>query len=233
MRSRLLPVLATALLASACMAPPPPPPLTPNPPGGTYKALGTEPFWGLTIDERQMIFTQPDAQPIAQPTPKVIVGFAGEIYQTPRLNVNIVHAQCSDGMSDRTYPDKVQVTVDGRQFSGCGGGTVAPGNLAGSNWRVVAINGRATPPAGDFTMRFEQDRVNAKFGCNSMGAEYDETGDALDLAPVMATRMACSDMSFETQGGAVLGQAMIMSWSGDDRLSLSNAAGRIDLERSN
>jgi uncharacterized membrane protein len=24
-------------------------------------------------------------------------------------------------MSDRVYPDKVQVTVDGRRFEGCGG----------------------------------------------------------------------------------------------------------------
>lgn len=113
--------LSVAMLLSGCLAPPPPPPLTPNPPGSAYRAAGTEPFWGLTIDERQMIFTRPDAQPISQPTPKVIIGFAGEIYQTPRLNVNIVHAQCSDGMSDRTYPDKVQVTVDGRRFDGCGG----------------------------------------------------------------------------------------------------------------
>jgi uncharacterized membrane protein len=63
----------------------------------------------------------PNAVPITEPTPPVIVGFAGEIYRTPRINVNIVHATCSDGMSDRVYPDKVQVTVDGRQFSGCGG----------------------------------------------------------------------------------------------------------------
>jgi uncharacterized membrane protein len=105
----------------ACYAAPPPPPLTPNPPGSVYRALGTEPFWGLTIDERQIVFTAPDAQPISQPTPRVIVGFAGEIYQTPRIGVNIVHAQCSDGMSDRTYPDKVQVSVDGRQYNGCGG----------------------------------------------------------------------------------------------------------------
>jgi len=103
------------------MAAPPPPPITPNPPGGVYKATGTEPFWGLTIDPQQMVFTLAGGQPVAQPTPHVIVGFAGEIYQTPRLNVNIVHAQCSDGMSDRTYPDKVQVTVDGHQFNGCGG----------------------------------------------------------------------------------------------------------------
>ena len=113
----LMPLLALA----ACLEAPPPPPLTPNPPGGAYRAAGTEPFWGLSIDERQMVFTRPDARPVSQPTPRVIVGFAGEIYQTPRINVNIVHAQCSDGMSDRAYPDKVQVTVDGTRFNGCGG----------------------------------------------------------------------------------------------------------------
>jgi heat shock protein HslJ len=101
---------------------PPPPPLTPNPPGGVYRAVGTEPFWDLTINERQMVFTdRGNNVQVAQPTPRVIIGVAGEIYQSPRLNVNIVHRQCSDGMSDRVYPDTVQVTVDGRQYRGCGG----------------------------------------------------------------------------------------------------------------
>jgi uncharacterized membrane protein len=108
--------LALPLLAAltGCLTPPPPPP-------APYHALGTEPFWNLLIDEHNLTFTQPDAAPILQPTPKVIIGFAGEIYQTPRIHVNIVHGQCSDGMSDRTYPDKVQVDVDGRRFNGCGG----------------------------------------------------------------------------------------------------------------
>jgi len=106
-----IPLLA---LTSGCLTAPPPAP----PP---YHAVGTEPFWNLLIDEHNLTFTQPDAAPILQPTPKVIIGFAGEIYQTPRINVNVVHARCSDGMSDRVYPDKVQVTVDGRQFHGCGG----------------------------------------------------------------------------------------------------------------
>jgi uncharacterized membrane protein len=104
---------ATALLA-ACATPPPPPP-------APYHAVGTEPFWNLLIDERNLTFIQPDAQPITQPTPKVINGFAGEIYNTPRIHVNIVHVACSDGMSDRAYPDKVQVDVDGKRFNGCGG----------------------------------------------------------------------------------------------------------------
>lgn len=111
---------ATILLLAclgACMpvpgpTPPPPPP---------YHAAGTEPFWNLLVDEHDITFVGPDQQSISEPTPKVIVGVAGEIYQTPRIDVNVVHAPCSDGMSDRRYPDKVQVTVDGRQFNGCGG----------------------------------------------------------------------------------------------------------------
>ena len=109
-------ILIPALSSSVCACVP-----VPAPPAPPYHALGTEPFWNLLIDEHDITFVQPDAQPTKQPTPKVIIGIAGEIYQTPRINVNIVHGQCSDGMSDRTYPDKVQVTVDGKRFEGCGG----------------------------------------------------------------------------------------------------------------
>ena len=111
---RLL-VLALAGSLAACLSTPPPPP-------APYRALGTEPFWNLLIDEHHLTFTQMDGPMIQQPTPRPINGVAGEIYQTPRINVNIVHSPgCSDGMSDRVYPDRVQITVDGRQFTGCGG----------------------------------------------------------------------------------------------------------------
>jgi uncharacterized membrane protein len=116
MKTLLTLTLAAGL--GACAAVPAPPP---GPAPAPYRALGTEPFWGLLIDARTITFTAPDAQPVVQPTPRVIIGFAGEIYQTPRIDVNIVHAKCSDGMSDRNYPDKVQVTVDGRRYNGCGG----------------------------------------------------------------------------------------------------------------
>ena len=107
----LLPIIGLA----GCLSHPDPPP----PP---YRATGTEPFWGLLIDPINITFTAPDTAPITQPTPSPINGFAGPIYQTPRIGVNIVRGQqCSDGMSDRAYPDKVQVTVDGRQYNGCGG----------------------------------------------------------------------------------------------------------------
>src|SRR6266576_1301748 len=69
---RMKRLIATPLVAlvGGCLTPPPPPP----PP---YHAVGTEPFWNLLIDEHNLTFIQPDAQPIAQPTPRVIVGIAG------------------------------------------------------------------------------------------------------------------------------------------------------------
>jgi uncharacterized membrane protein len=110
---RIATLLIPALLTGCAPLPPPPPP--------PYHAVGTEPFWDVLVDEHDVTFALSGSQPIRQPTPKVIIGIAGEIYNTPRIQVNIVHGQCSDGMSDRVFPDKVQVTVDGHRFNGCGG----------------------------------------------------------------------------------------------------------------
>lgn len=244
-----LPLLALSL--TACTAYPPGPEYPPDGPPPTYpgettyRAIGTEPFWDLEIG-RDMVFTdRGNDVRVVQPTPQPINGVAGEIYQTQRLNVNIVHSRCSDGMSDRTYPDTVQVRVDGREFRGCGapiaffsevgenGQPNQPGSgavmLTGTNWRVTAINGRPTPPR-NFYMNFMPDRIGAKFGCNSLGAGYSVSGSLLTAGAVMATRMACPDMSFENEGSAILAQPMTIDGEGD-RLTLSNRAGSIDLVR--
>ena len=96
---------------------------TPGYPAGetSYRAIGTEPFWDLEIG-RELIFTdRGNNVSVSQPAPQPIQGTAGPTYQTPRLEVNIVHRQCSDGMSQRSYPDTVDVRVDGRQrYRGCG-----------------------------------------------------------------------------------------------------------------
>ena len=125
-----LSILSAAAFLTSCAATPPdgqpaPPPAQP---AQIYRALGTEPFWSLTLDGREMVFTQANAPGVrvVQPQPRPIFGFAGEIYRSPRINVNIVHGKCSDGMSDRTYSDSVQLGVDGRSFEGCGGEPIKP-----------------------------------------------------------------------------------------------------------
>jgi heat shock protein HslJ len=85
-----------------------------------YHAVGTEPFWSLTIDGR--ITYDPATgrtikarTPVPQPTPD------GLSYRTPFIIVDIAHRPCSDGMSEKTYPDTVKVRVGLRKFKGCGG----------------------------------------------------------------------------------------------------------------
>ena len=108
-------IVAIAASLTACLSHPPPAP----PP---YRAVGQSADWTLIIDDRYLTFIgAPGSAPILQPSVKPIIGIAGEIYQTPRINVNVVHARCSDGRSDRSYPDSIQLTVDGRQYRGCGG----------------------------------------------------------------------------------------------------------------
>ena len=250
-----LPLLVLSLAACQTYPPYAHPPYQAEPPYPSYppysqeqagyRAIGTEPFWDLEIG-RDMVFTdRGNDVRVVQPTPRPINGVAGDIYRTPRIEANIVHSRCTDGMSERIYHDTVQVRVDGREYSGCGapinfysqvGETGQPNMatpsapmLSGTNWRVVAINGRATPPA-NYYMNFLPDRIGAKFGCNSLGAGYSQSGNILNAGAVMATQMACADMSFETQGSTVLQQPMTISGLGD-RVTLSNAAGRIELVR--
>jgi hypothetical protein len=109
---------AIAVIASlgGCLPHPPPPP----PP---YRAVAQAPaHWTLIIDDKFVTFIPaPGQQPLLQTVPRPIIGVAGEIYQTPRVNVNIVHQPCRDGRTSFAYPDTVQVHVDGRLHAGCGG----------------------------------------------------------------------------------------------------------------
>lgn len=109
--ARFLTIAAAAALIAGCAHPPPPP--------APYHAVGNE-GWHLIIDDKHVTFIGAGGQvPILQPRPQAINGVAGEIYQTPRINVNVVHAQCV--AAGRTYPDRVQVYVDGVLRNGCGG----------------------------------------------------------------------------------------------------------------
>lgn len=234
-RLALLP-LACAGLAACATLPAPTPLHGLGPAPATYRAVGTEPFWSLTLNGRDMIFTEAarPGQRIVVPQPRVIVGFAGEIYNTPRMGVNIVHSPCSDGMSDRIYPDKVQLRVDNRSFNGCGGDAVrSEARLEGTSWSVLSVNGRATGGGPRFTMAFTRDRLSGQFGCNRMSGSYQASASGLTAGPIVATRMACPDMRFEDQAGRILAQPVTLRTLPNLDLELANAAGSIRLRRQN
>src|SRR5688572_18626707 len=110
---RLSTLLLAGLLAG-CITPPPAP-------AAPYHAHGTQPSWSLIIDEQHVTYIRADQTMLRQPTPQPVITSAGSTYQSPAIRVTIVHAQCRDGESDRIYPDRVRVDVDGRALHGCGG----------------------------------------------------------------------------------------------------------------
>lgn len=217
---------------------------------GDYRAIGTEPFWDLTIG-RDLVFTDRGSNvSVVQPAPPVRSSVTGQIYTTQRIRVNIVNSRCNDGMSDRTYPDTVQVTVDKRQYRGCGAPasffmevdergnpqilSARPGpetTLERTRWRVARLNGRPVPRRGDYHLDFDSGRIAAKFGCNVISAPYSQNGTTLDAGALTATRLSCPGMAFETQGSAILDQVMTVAVIGRNRLLLSSAAGTIELVR--
>lgn len=87
----------------------------------SYRAIGTEPFWSLTIGRDVMRLEELERPPVAVRTPGARPSFNGRRYVTRRMAVDVTRARCSDGMSDRVYPDTVTVTIGRRILRGCGG----------------------------------------------------------------------------------------------------------------
>lgn len=107
------------LLMASCMTAAPPA-------SETYRALGQEPGWTLTIGADSILYlgdygeTHIDLPtPISQPT------FNGRRYDSGpgvhRLQVDVTHTLCHDGMSGRAFADTVIVVADGNEVRGCGG----------------------------------------------------------------------------------------------------------------
>jgi heat shock protein HslJ len=104
--------------------------------------------------------------------------------------------------------------------------------FAGTRWHVAGINGHPTPATGNYEIAFRNRQIGGQFGCNHFGGDYRVARDVLTASAIRMTMMACSEpaMSFESWGSAVLQQPARMTWSSSRRLTLSNAAGSIDLQ---
>lgn len=117
-------------------------------------------------------------------------------------------------------------------LAGCAAPPAPLADLSGTSWRVVAVNGRAVPVSGDYSVRFERGGVGARFGCNSMGGQYRISGGTLIVSNLASTLMGCPEpgATFEREASAVLGMPMQMSFTSNDRLGLANSAGSITLD---
>ncbi|GAW41740.1 hypothetical protein SH203_02149 [Brevundimonas sp. SH203] len=92
--------------------------------GKPVRALGTEPFWGVEITPDALIYTRVD-----QPTQRApnhgatvqgtVATFASSTDLNKAMNVTLIATECSDGMSDRTYPLTARVEIGDDTLTGC------------------------------------------------------------------------------------------------------------------
>ncbi len=94
------------------------------------RALGTEPFWSVEITPDALIYSGVDRpeQRASNPGPQVQGTTA--VYATATdtgaaLVVTVIATECSDGMSDRTYPLTVRVELGEETLNGCAASTAA------------------------------------------------------------------------------------------------------------
>jgi len=112
--------------ASAPVAVPQPPalkasaPKPPAPPSVTYRAIGTEPFWAITIRGETATLERPDHPPSLFAVVRIDNGGAVS-WSGDGLSLRVRPGPCSDGMSDAIWSDSVQVAGPDGTLKGCGG----------------------------------------------------------------------------------------------------------------
>lgn len=105
------------------------------------RLLGTEPFWGIDLTGTEVVYSGADRPEQRGPQPKpTIQGTVATLETTTTtgtpIAVTLTATECSDGMSDRTYPLTALVEVGGETLMGCAASTSAIMSV-GESGRVV------------------------------------------------------------------------------------------------
>lgn len=88
------------------------------------RAVGTEPFWGLEVTPQTLSWSGVDQPARTAANPGAALQGTTAIYRTETsdktlLVVTLIATECSDGMSDRTYPLTARVELGDQSFNGC------------------------------------------------------------------------------------------------------------------
>ena len=66
------------------------------------------------------------------------------------------------------------------------------GDLRGTDWRFIEVEGTAVPGGVIATLRLADGRASGKAGCNAYGASWETSADGgAHFGQTMSTRMAC------------------------------------------
>jgi uncharacterized membrane protein len=85
---------------------------------------GTEPFWGISIAENVATYTTPEnitgsVFEVSRFAGNNGLGFSGKL-DGAEVTITVTPGDCSDQMSDRTYPFTATVKLGEANLAGCG-----------------------------------------------------------------------------------------------------------------
>ncbi|CAN5270708.1 membrane protein [soil metagenome] len=99
------------------------------------RAIGTEPFWSVDITSDAVTYVGLDNQPRRAANPQPVIQGTTATYTTEdddgtAMIVTLIATECSDGMSDRTYPLTARIQLGEVKLNGCAASQAALANPA-------------------------------------------------------------------------------------------------------
>ena len=85
-----------------------------------YRAIGTEPFWSVTVKGSIATLERPDKPPVHFPIARTDDGRTLR-YVSNGFTMTVTEGPCSDGMSDAIWADRVALSFGEGTLKGCGG----------------------------------------------------------------------------------------------------------------
>ncbi len=180
----------------------------------SFKATGTEPFWGLTISENKIVLDLiEDSIVVTTPIPETAVDT--KIYhianQETNLDIQIKMSKCENGMSGKVSPYTVTIRYkrpnDLREtiLSGCG--NYAADNPLDGSWILTQINGNLVKKSDENVVNLNING-NGSFsgfsGCNQINGELIINNSDLRFKDVASTKIFCGKDNVEAQFLALL-----------------------------
>ncbi|MBE9205014.1 hypothetical protein IQ244_00370 [Nostoc sp. LEGE 06077] len=91
-----------------------------------FVAVGTEPFWSVTVSKNGIVYSSPEVKQQTFPyvKPLTAAGRPADLVRVYRLrgnNILILEkvSACSDGMSDKNYPYSAVLILGNKVLDGC------------------------------------------------------------------------------------------------------------------
>ena len=179
--------------------------------GDELVAMGNEPFWSLTINpfKNRMQFKTLVGDSINVPVPDRITdpngGFryaAGA--ESGRLTAHFRPDSCVDSMSGQRFDYRVDVTIRGENYTGCGL-SLRQLALLQDIWVLTELNGRLVSANGPrrevprLEIRLTDGRVTGTTGCNRLTGAVKADTRRIQFGPLATTKMACPGDTANTE----------------------------------